>query len=160
MMLFCVGLQGGGAYAYTSDSMLRRVHSMLQAKWAQRRLRMKLQGEKEPTALLLDDDLYRLVYRMCEALYKNQKGAHRRGPDGAPLDPQAGSLQPTFTEDQLVAMMTDLLACGTLTSAETMCMMLLMCCTAGRGDDCRERRVCELMEPMLRKCIGGQQGLC
>jgi hypothetical protein len=51
-------------------------------------------------------------------------------------------------------MMDQLLASSKPEDAETMCMMLLMCGTAGRGDDCRERRICELVPPMLRKSIG------
>lgn len=146
---------------YTSDSMFKRVHAMLQAKWQRRGLHMRLAGQQvQDKAELADDELYGEVFDACGALYKVQKGVLQRGADGAALDPQAGSMQSTFTRDQLVGMMDAALAAGTEASIEDMGMMLLMCCTAGRGDDCRERRICELMPPMLRTCIGEHAVVC
>eukprot|EP00882_Tetradesmus_deserticola_P001207 GHRQ01001305.1.p1 GENE.GHRQ01001305.1~~GHRQ01001305.1.p1 ORF type:complete len:390 (+),score=119.09 GHRQ01001305.1:648-1817(+) len=151
----CFFLQGGGAYMYTSDSMLKRVHAMFQSKWTNRRLHMRQLGQQETRLDINHDVLYKKMRSNCHALYKRQKGVLQYGADGAPLDPQAGgNQQTTFSQDELVAMMDKLLASNSPEDAETMCMMLLMCSTAGRGDDCRERRICELMAPMLRKSIG------
>jgi len=56
--------------------------------------------------------------------------------------------------DELVQMADFLMSSPNATDARDMSMVLAMSFTAGRGDDVRERRLCELTPPMLRTCIG------
>lgn len=74
------------------------------------------------------------------------------------LDAQDLSRETTFNENELVRMASYLLSSTEPSAANHLCMLLWMVSTAGRGDDLRERRVCELLPPMLRKCIGGWLG--
>ena len=56
--------------------------------------------------------------------------------------------------DDLVKIADHMLASSKAIDARDLSMLLAMCFTAGRGDDVRERRVCELTPPLQRTCIG------
>lgn len=92
---------------------------------------------------------------MCQAMYKRQRTVLPKDAAGVILDPQDRTQQATFSADEKVKIGDHLVASKEHKDTQHMAMMLLMCGTAGRGDDCRERRLCELMKPMLRTCIGG-----
>lgn len=70
------------------------------------------------------------------------------------LDPQDNSLAATYSRDQLVQMADILISSPKATDARDLSMVLAMSYTAGRGDDVRQRRLCELTPPLLRACIG------
>lgn len=164
-MLF-TDLQGTGHTVFKSDSMFKRVHSYLQAMWGMRGVAVRLHQHKGKQSRqqqqqqqhsgrgLLSDPVYQLVYKRCQALYKPQKGVQRVDAAGEPLDPQNYCQETTFSEDELVRIADHLISSADPRDAQQMAMMLLMVGTAGRGDDCRERFVCEFLPPMLRRCIG------
>lgn len=56
--------------------------------------------------------------------------------------------------DDLVKIADYSLASPNALEARDLSMVLAMSFTAGRGDDVRERRLCELTPPLLRTCIG------
>ncbi len=56
--------------------------------------------------------------------------------------------------DDLVKIADYSLASPKPLDARDLSMVLAMSFTAGRGDDVRERRLCELTPPLLRTCIG------
>jgi hypothetical protein len=56
--------------------------------------------------------------------------------------------------DDLVKIADHSLASPKAIDARDLSMLLAMSFTAGRGDDVRERRLCELTPPLLRTCIG------
>lgn len=56
--------------------------------------------------------------------------------------------------DDLVKIGDYCLASPNAIDARDLNMLLAMSFTAGRGDDVRERRLCELTPPILRTCIG------
>ena len=148
-------LQGGPAQHWKGDAMLRKVHIMLQAVFRARGLKLRAQGEEDPGVPrggLMEYAIYKEVYRQCQALFKRQAGTVL--PDE--LDPQDNSLTATFNRDQLVKMADTLLSSQQPSDARDHSMLLSMSHTAGRGDDLRERRLCELTPPLLRTCIGEQ----
>lgn len=58
------------------------------------------------------------------------------------------------SRDDLVKIADYSLASPNTLDARDLSMVLAMSFTAGRGDDVRERRLCELTPPLLRTCIG------
>jgi hypothetical protein len=67
-------------------------------------------------------------------------------------------LLPAVTcRDDLVKIGDHSLASSKAIDARDLSMLLAMCFTAGRGDDVRERRLCELTPPLQRTCIGETQ---
>jgi hypothetical protein len=91
-------LQGKGATTWVGDSMLRRVHSMLQVVFRQSALLKRAQGHiSTPVAEkgLLAYDTYAAVYRKCQALTKRQAGAI--------LPQELGPQDDTPTEDEEMA---------------------------------------------------------
>ena len=146
--------------------MFKRTHSVLQSMWSMRGVarrlqqsaaqRTKQQQQQQGKGGLLLDPVYKLAYKQCQAGYKPQKGVQRVDAGGEPLDPQDYCIETTFTEDELVKIADHLTSSGDLSDAQQLAMIALMVGTAGGGDDCRERFVCELLPPMLRRCIGEQ----
>jgi hypothetical protein len=148
-------LQGKGATTWVGDSMLRRVHSMLQVVFRQSALFKRAQGHiSTPVAEkgLLAYETYAAVYKKCQALSKRQAGAILP----QELDPQDNTLSATFSTDELVQMADAMMSSSNKTDARDLSMILAMAHTAGRGDDVRERRLCELTPPIQRTCIGEQ----
>lgn len=104
----------------------------------------------EPKELLKVGGVYREMYSRCQDMFK----IHRGQPLPAGLDPQDNSQQATFTRDELIKICDELLGSEDPLDARDLSMILAMCLMCGRGDDARERRLCELTEPMQRTCIG------
>lgn len=110
------------------------------------------------TAKLLDDAIYKATYKECQGSYKVQPSKPLPGN----MDPHDNSLQDTFDfkDDQVTQ---DHLASEKIASSSTKDARDLShtacCCgcagaVGGRGDDCRLRKLWELMRPMGRRTIG------
>jgi hypothetical protein len=136
--------------------MFKRVHSMLQTIFRQRGLNLLLKGVDVTLQAqgLRAFPTYEAVYKQCQALFKRQAGAVL----AQELDPQDNSLTATYSRDDLVQMCDTLLSSPAPTDARDLSMLLAMTHTAGRGDDVRERRLCELTPPLQRSCIGEKRG--
>lgn len=134
--------------------MFKRAHGCMQALWRMHGIASRLQRcgvQMQQLAAtkggLLLDPVYQSVYKRCQALFKKQKGT-------CTTDPRDHTQQSTFTEDELVKIIDEVLPSLDYKDARDLAMLLLMVVTAGRGDDCRWRRICELLQPILRTCIG------
>jgi hypothetical protein len=92
------------------------------------------------------------VYHQRQGVFKRQAGAILP----QELDPQDNTLSATFSTDELVQMADAMMSSSSKTDARDFSMIMAMAHTAGRGDDVRERRLCELTPPLPRTCIGEQ----
>jgi hypothetical protein len=148
-------LQRKGPTTWDGDSMLRKVHSMLQKVFKNSMLLKRAKGASStPVAEkgLLAYETYAAVYHQCQGVFKRQAGAILP----QELDPQDNTLSATFSTDELVQMADTMMSSPNKTDARDLSMILAMSHTAGRGDDVRERRLCELTPPIPRTCIGEQ----
>lgn len=64
------------------------------------------------------------------------------------------TLQDTYTEDELLQVVQPLAKSANPKDKATLSLLLFSSYSAGRGDDARERLMCELSEPLQRDTIG------
>lgn len=98
---------------------------------------------------------HRKAYDQCNALFKIKRGE----PLPAGMDPHDNTLQSTYTEDELLKMASTLLRSPEFKDHHTMSLLLFSSYSAGRGDDARERLLCELAEPVVRETIREWHGM-
>lgn len=145
--------QGKPAVEYRSDASFKKTHAALAQLYHKRGQALAATGSRNGSAVgtkLLDDAMYKAAYKECQGRYKVQPSK----PLPANMDPQDNSLQDTFDLDDLVKIASEKIASSTSKDARDLSMLLWMCWSCGRGDDCRPRKLCELMRPMSRRTIG------
>jgi len=95
------------------------------------------------------------MYKKCGELFKVQRGQ----PLPAGLDPHDNTTQDTFTEDQLLMMVINLLCSSLIEDKMFLSALLWACYSAGRGDEQRQRRMADLCAPAVRNSISEWQHL-
>jgi len=135
---------------FKGDAMFKKVHAALASLYKKRGQALAVSGQHDGGTALLKDPIYNAAYKECQGLYKIQPNKPLPGK----MDPLDNSLQDTFELDELVQITQDLLGSSDPKDARDLSMLLWMCWSCGRGDDCRPRKLCELMRPMCRRTIG------
>jgi len=130
---------------YSSDASFKKTHAALAQLYQKRGQALAASDSRSKsgpgTAKLLDDAMYKAAYKECQGSYKVQPSKPLPGN----MDPQDNSLQDTFDLDDLVKIASEKIASSSTKDARDLSMLLWMCWSCGRGDDCRPRKLCELM---------------
>jgi hypothetical protein len=144
------GLSAGGQ-VWTSNSVLKSCHSALQAHYQRCQVgEAARKGRPKGQRQLQDDVGYKQVYDECKACFKVKRGQPLPGK----MDPHDNTQQATFSMDEHFKICAE--AAGSPDPLVARDLSQYLACTSmcGRGDDARERRLCELCEPRLRASIG------
>lgn len=111
----------------------------------------KQSGESTANADLLHNQGYKAVYQKCQRKNKIVLGGQH-----PPVDPHDNTQQATYTTGQLTSMAKLLISSTKPEAARQMSMLLCAVQMAGRGDELRNLRLCDMTEPRLRSTIGKQ----
>ena len=136
---------------YKSNSVFLGTHAALQLQFKQGQGIRISQGLGKLNEQLQDDPNYKSAWRLCKDLYNCKRGD---GPLPYGRDPHEHTTESTYKLDEFVGLCVGLLKSKHYKDARDLSMLTWQSFTCGRGDDARERRLYELMEPAYRKCIG------
>jgi hypothetical protein len=130
------------------ESVLKQVHAALQALFEQQATAQH-KSAKAPVSSLFDHKPYRLQYRNMMLGMKG-KGERVQG-----VDPQANTVEDTFSTAELTRMFTHLLQQRTAQAAMLLSVFSYMTGTISRHDDANLVYMADLGAPTQMACIGG-----
>jgi hypothetical protein len=133
------------------ESTLKQVHASLQALYEQQATAQHKQGHA-PVSSLFDHKPYRLLYKTLMADIKG-KGEREEG-----RDPQANTVEDTFSVEELRRLFIHLLQQGTADAARNLSIFTYMAGTISRHDDANLVYLADLGAPTLMACIGRPLG--
>lgn len=134
-----------------SEGTLKQVHASLQALFEQQATAQHNRAEA-PVSSLFDYKPYRLQYQNMVAGIKG-KGEREQG-----VDPQANTVEDTFSTDELRSMALHLLQQEGADAGRNLSIFLYMAGTVSRHDDANLVYLADLGAPTQITCIGGWVG--
>lgn len=129
------------------ESTLKQVHAALQGLYEQQATAQHGRADA-PVAMLLEHKPYRLQYNNMLAGIKG-KGEREQG-----VDPQANTVEDTFSTEELQHMFEYLLQQETLEAGRNLSIFSYMAGTIARHDDANLVYLADLGAPTLMECIG------